>query len=110
MSGHLATGPAGPNKTLGNTHPPLLDTLTMRQFLSPDLHDITSICARFFVVISSPSLSGCYCLDIRWPVLYLEPTSGSELRGNLGESWAVSVRLGGSWHGAGGAGVNTDIT
>ena len=31
----------------------------------------------------------------------MEPTSGSELRGNLGESWAVSVRLGGSWHGAG---------
>ena len=68
------------------------------------------LCQVFCCDQRGPSLSGCYCLDIRWPVLYLEPTSGSELRGNLGESWAVSVRLGGSWHGAGGAGVNTDIT
>ena len=64
MSGDLATGPAGPNlgpnKTLGNTHPPLLDTLTMSQFLSPDLHDITSICARFFVVISAV----LHCQDV----------------------------------------------
>ena len=85
----------------------------MSHFLSPDLHDITSICARFFVVISAV----LHCQDVivlisdgQACIWYLEPTSGSELRGNLGESWAVSVRLGGSWHGAGGAGVNTDIT